>query len=249
VAAGTFYPSDGEELAATVDRLLAASAPAHANAPAPRAFVVPHAGYVYSGPVAATAYVRVREDARRRVVALGPSHWTRLHNLAASDAQAWRTPLGDVPVEPPPAGIPLDGSAHEREHAIEVQLPFLQRLHHDLRVLPIAVGPGSAERAADLLEPLWADESVLLLCSTDLSHYLDRATAQRRDRRTAAAVVGLDVDQLGPRDACGVHALRALLMLTRRHGGAVELLDLRTSADTAGDAHRVVGYGAFAVTG
>jgi len=130
-----------------------------------------------------------------------------------------------------------------------VQLPFLQRLHTDLRVLPLAVGPGSAERAAELLEPLWADPSVLLVCSTDLSHYLDRATAERRDRRTAAAVVGLHVDQLGPRDACGVHALRALLVLTRRHGGAVELLDLRTSADTAGDASRVVGYGAFAVTG
>jgi AmmeMemoRadiSam system protein B len=169
--------------------------------------------------------------------------------LAASDAEVWRTPLGDVPLDPPPAGVPVDDSAHRREHALEVQLPFLVRLLEDPRLLPLAVGTGDPQAAADLLEPLWADPSLLLVCSTDLSHYLDQTSAQRRDERTAEAVVGLDVDRLGPHDACGVDALRALLVLARRHGGTVDLLDLRTSADTAGDAHRVVGYGAFALRG
>jgi predicted class III extradiol MEMO1 family dioxygenase len=227
--AGSFYPAEPAALADTVDRLLAAAGPAPPGPPPPRALVVPHAGYQYSGPVAATAYARVRDDVRRRVAAIGPSHWTPLRGLAASDATTWRTPLGDVPV------------------ALEVQLPFLQRMWGSLTFTGIAVGTGPATAAADLLEPLWDDDSTLLICSTDLSHYLDRATAERNDRRTADAVVRLDARALRPDDACGVHALEALLVLTRRHGGTVELLDLRTSADTAGTPDRVVGYGAFVV--
>jgi MEMO1 family protein len=244
--AGSFYPSRPPQLALVVDRLLAEARPPP-EAPLPRALVVPHAGYTYTGPVAATAYARLRDDARRRVVAIGPSHWTRLSVVAASDAEAWRTPLGEVLTDPAPSTVAVDRSAHEREHALEVQLPFLQRLWDDLHVLPLAVGAGPTE-AADLLEPLWADPSVLVVCSTDLSHYHDRTTAERRDRRTAAAIVDLDVDRLQPDDACGFHALRALLVLARRHRCSVELLDLRTSADTAGGDDRVVGYGAFAVT-
>jgi MEMO1 family protein len=244
--AGTFYPGDPAALADTFDRLLAAAAPAPPGPP-PRALVVPHAGYEYSGPVAATAYARVLDDVRRRVAAIGPSHWTPLWGLAASDAATWRTPLGDVPVDPPPPGVPFDRSAHDREHALEVQLPVLQRMWGSLTFTAIAVGTGPATAAADLLEPLWNDDSTLLICSTDLSHHLDRATAERNDRRTADAVVRLEARTLQPDDACGVHALQALLLLTRRHGGTVELLDLRTSADTAGTPDRVVGYGAFVV--
>jgi MEMO1 family protein len=245
--AGSFYPSRPAELAAAVDGLLAAARPQPPHPPL-RALVVPHAGYVYSGPVAATAYAWLRGDTRRRVVAVGPSHWTPLSGVAASDAEAWSTPLGDVPVGPAPAGTAVDGAAHQREHALEVQLPFLQRLWGQLAWLPLAVGAGPPQRAADLLEPSWADPSVLVVCSTDLSHYCDRVTAERRDRRTAAAVTAVDVDALRPGDACGVHALRALLVLAERHRCAVELLDLRTSADTAGGDDRVVGYAAFAVT-
>jgi AmmeMemoRadiSam system protein B len=245
--AGSFYPAEPAALADTVDRWLAAAGPAPPGPPPPRALVVPHAGYQYSGPVAATAYARVRDDVRRRVAAIGPSHWTPLRGLAASDATTWRTPLGDAPVAPPPPGVPFDRSAHDREHALEVQLPFLQRMWGSLTFTGIAVGTGPATAAADLLEPLWDDDSTLLICSTDLSHYLDRATAERNDRRTADAVVRLDARALRPDDACGVHALEALLVLTRRHGGTVELLDLRTSADTAGTPDRVVGYGAFVV--
>jgi MEMO1 family protein len=243
--AGSFYPDRPAELAAVVDRLLAGAQPPRAP---PRALVVPHAGYVFSGPVAATAYAWLRDDTRRRVVALGPSHWTRLRGVAASGAETWSTPLGDLPVDPPPAGAATDRAAHEREHALEVQLPFLQRLWGDFSWLPLAVGTGPAERAADLLEPLWADPSVVVICSTDLSHYHDRLTAERRDRRTAAAVTALDVDALRPEDACGVHALRAVLVLAERHRCKVRLLDLRTSADTAGGDDRVVGYAAFTVT-
>lgn len=245
--AGSFYPSDPAALANTVDRLLAAAGPVP-DGPPPRALVVPHAGYAYSGPVAATAYARLRHDVRRRVVLLGPSHRGWVHGVAASDAESWRTPLGDVPVEAPPPDVTVDASAHSREHSLEVQLPFLQRLWDDLTVLPLAVGTGAPDAAADLLEPLWADPAALLVCSTDLSHYLDQATAQQRDRRTAQAVLDLDVGRLEPEDACGVHALRTLLVLARRHGCAVELLDLRTSADTAGGTGRVVGYGAFTVS-
>lgn len=245
--AGSFYPNRPAELTAAVDRLLSQAQPPP-DAPVPRALVVPHAGYVYSGPVAATAYACLRGDPRRRVIGLGPSHWTPVHGVAASGAEAWQTPLGELSIDPAPAGVAVDGAAHQREHALEVQLPFLQRLWGDPRVLPLAVGAGPAEATADLLEPLWADPSALFICSTDLSHYHDHATAERRDRRTAAAVVDLDVDSLQSDDACGVEALRALLVLARRHGCRVELLDLRTSADTAGGADRVVGYGAFAVT-
>jgi MEMO1 family protein len=245
--AGTFYPAEGTALTAMVDGLLTTAASGGAR---PRALVVPHAGYVYSGPVAATAYAHLAGDDRRRVVAIGPSHWTPLRGVGASGARAWRTPLGDVLVDDPPADVPVRRDAHDREHSLEVQLPFLQRLLDGLSFLPLAVGSGPAADSADVLEPLWADPTVLLICSTDLSHYLDVASARQRDRRTAEAVVALDADALRPDDACGVDALRALLVLAGRHHTTVELLDLRTSADTAGAAaDRVVGYGAFAVWG
>jgi AmmeMemoRadiSam system protein B len=244
--AGSFYPASRRALAALVDSLLAAAAPTYG--PPPKALVVPHAGYVYSGPIAATAYARLRGDTRRKVALLGPSHFAALQGLATTSADEWSTPLGSVHVDPAPDGVAVDDFVHEREHALEVQLPFLQSvLRSDMAVVPIAVGQGPPSDAADLLEPLWLDDATVIVCSTDLSHYHDAATARRLDRRTADAVVAGDVGVIGPSGACGAFALRALLTLAVRHGADVTLLDLRTSADTAGDPSGVVGYGAFAV--
>jgi AmmeMemoRadiSam system protein B len=243
--AGTFYPDDPETLRAQVDAFVH---DAPYRGATPKAIVVPHAGYVYSGPTAATAYARLLGDERRRVLLVGPSHFTWLAGLAACSAQVWRTPLGDVPADPLPYDVAVADAAHDREHSLEVQLPFLQRaVGPDLRVVPVGVGAGDPDAAADLLEELWADREVLVVCSTDLSHYHDLATARRLDRRTAEAIVARDVRAIATDDACGVHAVHAVLTLARRHGDDVELLDLRTSGDTAGDPASVVGYGAFAV--
>lgn len=251
--AGSFYPADRSELADTVDELLAAAA--HGGHPAPVALVVPHAGYVYSGPVAATAYATLRPLAGviRRVALLGPAHRVRLHGLAVPATSAWATPLGLVRVDADlraaavAAGAVVADEPHRDEHALEVQLPFLQRvLGAGFTVLPVAVGESSPAAVADLIERVAGDPATRVLVSTDLSHYHDRQTAVRLDRRTADAVLARAEDEIGPYDACGSAALRGLLAHARRRGLVARLLDLRTSADTAGDPRRVVGYGAFA---
>jgi AmmeMemoRadiSam system protein B len=252
VAAGTFYPGGPNELADVVDRLLtAATARAELR---PWGVIVPHAGYAYSGPVAASAYAALRPwaDEIARVAILGPAHFVPIDGCAVSSAPAWRTPLGDVPVDGElraaavDAGCAVDDRAHAPEHAIELQLPFLQRLlGARLRFLPVAVG-----EAADMVESVLevvGSLADLFVASTDLSHYHRAETARALDRRTADAVLARDPGGIGPADACGRDALRAVLAHARRRGMEIELLDLRTSADTSGDAERVVGYGAFAI--
>lgn len=258
--AGRFYPAPAGELAATVDALLAEAAAGDdaARAPGPppppgrpvRALVVPHAGYIYSGPVAARGYAWAGGDLATsdRVVLLGPSHYVALRGMACAAAARWRTPLGEVAVERAP-GVPADDRPHAAEHALEVQLPFLQRLINGrFSIVPIAVGVTEPGEVADLLDVLAATRPAMVVVSTDLSHYHDAATATRRDTRTSAAVVARDVGAIGPEDACGSWALRGLLEHCLRHGRSVHLLDRRTSADTAGDPDRVVGYGSFVVT-
>jgi MEMO1 family protein len=242
VAAGTFYPRDPEELAATVDALLGAIAPD----PTVQGVVAPHAGYVYSGPVAATAFRLVPRP--RRVVLLGPSHFVPLEGCAVSGAAAWATPLGEVPVDEElrstavATGSRVDDRPHARDHAIEVQLPFLQCVCGEaFTIVPIAVGRAQPADVARLLDAL----ETFTVVSTDLSHYLPAAVAREHDRRTAEAVVACAPDAIGDGDACGAYALRGIVDHARRRGGALELLDLRTSADTAGEPERVVGYGAF----
>jgi AmmeMemoRadiSam system protein B len=254
-AAGTFYPADPDELRAMVDGLLAAAAAP--TGPVPRAVVVPHAGYVYSGPVAATAYAAVRPAADRigRVAVLGPAHFVPLDGAAVPAAERWRTPIGDVELDrelgrvAEDAGAVTDDLPHEPEHSLEVQLPFLLRVAgSDVRVLPVAVGRAAPGAVADLIEAV-GETADLVVVSTDLSHYHDHQTARRLDRRTADAIVARDPGAIGLEDACGVFALRGLVELARRTGATIRLLDLRTSADTAGGRSRVVGYGAFAVEG
>jgi hypothetical protein len=249
VAAGLFYPADPHTLVRTVDALLAGAERPRAG-DGLRGLVAPHAGYVYSGPVAASAFALVQREAR--IVLLGPSHFVPLEGLAVSAADAWETPLGAVPVAADlraaalAAGAVLDDAPHAGDHALEVELPFLQRACADgLEIVPVAVGRAAPAGVAGLIEALDA----LVVVSTDLSHYLDHATAQRLDRETAAAVVGRTPGAIGADRACGVFALRGVVEHARRAGLEIELLDLRTSADTAGEPERVVGYGAFALRG
>lgn len=251
--AGAFYPANSTVLAEQVDRLLAEARVS--EGPVPAALVVPHAGYVYSGPIAASAYARLRQAASgvHHVVLLGPAHFVALRGLAHPEVEQLRTPLGTVDVdrsllEQARTLAQVSGSAraHEPEHSLEVQLPFLQRALPGVPVLPLLVGRASPEEVAEVLEALWR-EDVLPIVSTDLSHYLPQETARAVDRSTAAHILALE----GPVDserACGAAPLNGLLLAARRRGLRVELLDLRTSADTAGEPDAVVGYGAFALS-
>ena len=230
-----------------VDRLLS-SVTTKAPARPPKALVVPHAGYVYSGPIAASAYAQWRSLSRpSRIVLLGPAHYVGFRGLALPDAQALQTPLGTVSVDPvvTTLDVPRSAAVHLREHSLEVQLPFLQIvLGGDFTVVPLAVGDATRAQVADVIDTLW--EGSRLLISSDLSHYLPWKEARRLDAQTASAIVALDADAIDDEQACGNAPLRGFLDVARRRGLRAEQLDLRTSGDTAGDKDRVVGYGAFA---
>jgi AmmeMemoRadiSam system protein B len=256
VCAGRFYPAEPARLAETVDGLLAGVSPT-ADHDSPVALVVPHAGYDYSGPVAASGYRRLaaRRQLVRRVVILGPAHFLPLAAMALPHHDAFATPLGEIVVDDAaralaqtlPA-VTVSATAHYREHSIEVQLPFLQRsLGPDISIVPIVVGAVETHLVADLITTLQTDESTVVVVSTDLSHYHDQSTAQRLDRSTAAAILRRDASTIGERAACGRYALRGLIEAARRLRLDVRQLDLRTSADTAGDPATVVGYGAFGI--
>ena len=258
VAAGTFYPRSTAALASSVDALLVAAQRASqrrlTERDAPRGIIVPHAGYAFSGPVAATAYARLASHDRRpqRMVILGPSHFHPLQGWAVPTHTAWRTPLGEVRIDDGSRQMALDGGAvtddraHRQEHSIEVQLPFVQRVWPGIPVLPIAVGEGAAEAGAHLLARV-VSEVAILVVSTDLSHYHDAATAHRLDARTAAAIEALDEASIDPEDACGSQAVRVALAWARGAGLRPRLLERRDSSDAGGDANRVVGYGAFTI--
>lgn len=250
--AGQFYPSDPATLAHEIDGALAAARPA--TGPAPKALIAPHAGYVYSGPIAASAYAALEpvRDSVRRVVLLGPCHRVAVRGLALPSADAFDTPLGRVPVDLKAAaeltGMPqvvVSGAAHAQEHSLEVQLPFLQRVLRDFAIVPLAVGEATTDEVADVLERLWGGPETLILISSDLSHYLRYDDAVRTDRATADAILVLD-PTLDHEQACGAMPIAGLLSVARRRGLVPRLLDLRNSGDTAGDRRRVVGYAAFA---
>jgi len=250
--AGTFYPDSPETLRSTVESLLR-EVPA-ATAPPPKAIIAPHAGYLYSGPIAASAFQAISAAARQieRVILLGPSHFVALRGLGLPDANHFATPLGEVRLEPEGAGaalrlpqVRLQPDAHEREHSLEVELPFLQVLLGDFNLVPLVVGEADPEEVAEVLDRLWGGPETLLVISSDLSHYLPYATARAVDRETADEILALG-GPLDPRQACGARPVNGLLLAARRRGMTPALLDLRNSGDTAGDRDRVVGYGAFA---
>jgi AmmeMemoRadiSam system protein B len=250
--AGRFYPAWGEELAREVDGYLRAAPPqATAALHPPKLLLVPHAGYVYSGPIAAGAYARLVPWRSRieRVVLLGPTHRVPVRGLAVPDVEAFDTPLGRVTVDREAiaalAGLPqviVNDATHADEHALEVQLPFLQRvLGNDFKLVPLAVGLAEPEAVANVLERLWGGDETLIVISSDLSHYLPYAEARARDSATIDRVLRLE-PTLDHDEACGATPLAGALIAARRHGLRPQLVDLRNSGDTAGDRRRVVGY-------
>lgn len=256
--AGQFYPGDEQRLRAAVEEYVEAAAgdPGPAAAPSVdaslKAIIVPHAGYVYSGPVAGTAYAALAESAAtiRRVVLVGPAHWVPVRGLAASSAEAFVTPLGVVPLDDEARRMALSlpqvrtvDEAHAPEHCLEVQLPFLQTILYDFSLAPFLVADAKPDEVAELLDLLWGGPETLVVVSSDLSHYYDYETASALDRATSGrieAMLALDDGQ-----ACGRSAINGLLRVARNRGLQVETADLRSSGDTGGRHDRVVGYGAF----
>ena len=256
--AGSFYPSDAGVLRETVDRLLA-DAEARAVGGSLHALIAPHAGYIYSGPIAASAYAVLRQEspAPRCIALLGPSHFVPFSGLALPESDALATPLGRVSVDPFASLLPQrfgqvlrSERVHRREHSLEVQLPFLQRvLPADFTVVPLVVGDARPAEVSEVIELLSDRPGTLVLISTDLSHYLPDPEARELDARTCGIVVGGAVEELEPEMACGHHPLAGLMLAARRRSWATRLLDARNSSDTAGDPDRVVGYASFAVLG
>lgn len=252
--AGMFYPGNPSELAHEVRALLHATAPQTLRGDAPKAIVAPHAGYIYSGPTAASVYACIAPAARRirRVVLLGPTHRVAVDGLALPAATHFATPLGDIEIDHDAANLLADmpqvvvsDLPHRQEHSLEVQLPFLQALLPQFRLLPLAVGRASAEAVAQVLERLWGGDETLIVVSSDLSHYLPYAAAREIDATTARRILACDPD-ISHDEACGATPLNGLLLAARHHGLHAEMVDLRNSGDTAGDRSRVVGYGGFA---
>ena len=252
--AGTFYPADAGRLRAAVGDCLAAADGSRAAA-TPKAVIAPHAGYVYSGPVAAHAFAALAGARQiRRVVVIGPAHFVPFRGIALPTAQAFRTPLGDVPVDADAMTSILDlpqvalaDEPHQPEHALEVELPFLQTLLGDFALVPLLVGDTTPAAVAGALERLWGGRETLLVVSSDQSHYEPYDRARAHDQATAAAIEQLDGASLGPREACGHLAIAGLLLAARRRAMRVQRLDLRSSGDTAGPRDQVVGYGAWAL--
>jgi hypothetical protein len=256
--AGTFYPRDASELAADVRRYLERVAPAPGtDAVAPKALIVPHAGYAYSASVAAAAYARSAgaRDTVRRVVLLGPAHYVPIRGLAASSASSFATPLGEVPVDRRAIGslrdlpqVTVRDDAHGPEHCLEVQLPFLQVILHDFLLVPLVVGDATYDEVREVIERLWGGRETLIVISSDLSHYYPYERARQLDAATAAAIVALDADAIGEEQACGRIPVGGLLLAARQRGLHAVAADLRNSGDTAGPRGEVVGYGSFLFT-
>jgi AmmeMemoRadiSam system protein B len=256
--AGTFYSADPRQLAREVDQYLAAGlARLRGSIGAIKAVIAPHAGYRYSGPIAGTVYAALSAQAPgiRRVVLLGPAHRVHVSGLAASAAEAFATPLGEVPVDRAAIigtlrrrHVRIFDAAHATEHSLEVQLPFLQRLLGEFTLVPLAVGAADHAAVADVLDDLWGGPETLIVISSDLSHYYDYDTARRLDGETAAAIESLRPDLLGPESACGRVPVGGLLVAAQRRGLRARQVDLRNSGDTAGSAGEVVGYGGFVLS-
>jgi AmmeMemoRadiSam system protein B len=250
--AGSFYPRDPDRLHAIVDELLATAR--CVPVAAPKAIIAPHAGFIYSGPVAATAFAPLQRHAAaiERVVLIGPAHYVPFRGIALPTVDAFETALGIVPVARDAAAALADrpsvaraDAPHAPEHALEVELPFLQAVLRSFDLIPLLVGDASPEEVARVLDRLWGGPETLIVVSSDLSHFHDAETARRRDAVTAVLIERGDWTSLGPDKACGYLAVAGLLIEANRRGLRLQRLSLLNSGDTAGARDRVVGYGAW----
>ncbi len=249
--AGQFYSGNAEELTATVTTLLDEAQ--ERVSPAPKALIVPHAGYIYSGAVAASGYAMLRpyRDLYTRVVLLGPCHRMPVRGLALSNADVYRMPMGDVPLDKAAiAGLDIPGvrvfdQSHADEHSLEVHLPFLQIVLDEFSVVPIVVGAAAPQLVAEVLTALWGGPETLIVISSDLSHYLPYDNARAIDAVTCDAIERFDAAHLDHEMACGATPVAGMLLAAKQRGMRVTTLDLRNSGDTAGDRSFVVGYGAW----
>lgn len=245
------------ELERQIDGFLAAAErQLEPSAPVPKAVIAPHAGTIYSGPIAASAYARLRaaRDRVERVVLLGPAHRVWLEGLAASSAESFSTPLGDVPLDRQAIDdlLTLDGvvesdEAHAREHSLEVHLPFLQVVLDRFTLIPLVVGQATPSLVGSVLSRVWGGEETVIVISSDLSHFHDYETAARLDRETSTMIERLELESLDGERACGYQPIRGMLHVAQERGLSVELIDLRSSGDTAGDRRQVVGYGSYVI--
>lgn len=256
--AGLFYPADAEQLHADVQAYLREADLDETNISkldaAPKAIIAPHAGYVYSGPVAASVYARLQpaHDRIHRVVLLGPSHRVAFRGLAASSADHFSTPLGNIKLDRAAINTLADlpqvhqlDQAHTQEHSLEVHLPFLQEVLDNFQLVPLVVGDTRPAEVAEVLERLWGGPETLIVISSDLSHYHDYAHAKQLDRHTSDAIEHLQAEAIHSEDACGCMPVSGLLYLAREHGLHASTVDLRNSGDTAGPQDKVVGYGGY----
>ncbi|WP_343030083.1 AmmeMemoRadiSam system protein B [Propionivibrio limicola] len=253
--AGLFYPDASGFLSGEITQLFAESGQKAAKSRLrPKAIIAPHAGYVYSGPIAASVYATLEgvRDVVRRVILLGPTHRVAVDGLAVPSYDAFSTPLGTVRIDK--AGIKaisdlpqvvLSDEAHALEHSLEVQLPFLQSVLDDFSLVPLAVGQASPFEVNEVIERLWGGDETLIVVSSDLSHYLSYEDARQIDTQTAQRILNF-CPTINHYQACGATPVNGLLLAARQHGLRAVQLDLRNSGDTSGDKSRVVGYGAFA---
>lgn len=254
--AGAFYPGSSQTLSHDVLAMLAAARPAAAGTPAPKALIVPHAGYIYSGATAAQAYAQLAAVRQiiRRVVLLGPVHRVPVRGLALPGAELFSTPLGEIEIDEDAVAsiralpqVVVSAAAHAQEHSLEVQLPFLQLALDHFKLLPLAVGDATAAEVAQVLDALWGGDETLIVISSDLSHFLPYATARAMDHDTVQGILRLQTN-LNHQQACGATPVNGLLLAAQRHHLQPRLLGLCNSGDTAGDKARVVGYAALAFT-
>jgi MEMO1 family protein len=254
--AGQFYPDNPKELRAEVNYFITAAKMGADKIP--KAIIAPHAGYMYSGPIAGSAYACLARGCNqfKRVVLLGPSHFVAVDGLAASSATVFQSPLGPVPVDKDaltricklPQVTILD-SAHRREHSLEVHLPFLQIALAGFKLVPLVAGEATAEEVGSVLDELWGGDETCIVISSDLSHYHDYRTARQTDRETARLIEALSWKDLDGDQACGCRPIGGLLWAAKKRGLRCRAVDLRNSGDTSGTRDRVVGYGAFVFTG